>query len=116
MKRNENFIKNIIDCLIERWGEIQPEWQDQLQILNSQYDLYLKSLDDIDRLGMTITARNGAISLNPAVKAQNQSFNAILKLLHEFGLTPISMSKAKRPKDEGEDKEKDNDIIRQLIS
>lgn len=87
-----NFITSIREYIKNKFGEVK-EWELPLYLLENNVDLFLKSQEEIKRLGISVLDKNGNVKPNPFIKVANDAQIQILKLLTQFGLTAYSLSK-----------------------
>ena len=109
-KTKAQFIKDLSSAVKERWGKVTPEWLTVLELIGCEYDNYVAAQRIVEEEGLIVNGRFGRC-MNPALQISQRAITQINKLLHEYGLTPLSISKAKRPTDDGDDA----DIIKNLI-
>lgn len=79
--------------LKEKYGKVNQEWEQVLEILGDNLELYQQCKSSIKNDGLLLLAKNGAYTKNPLIKVMLDSQAQITKLLSEFGLTPRSASK-----------------------
>ena len=79
--------------LKEKYGKVNSEWEQILEILGDNLELYQQCKTSIKNDGLLLVAKNGAYTKNPLIKVQLDAQIQITKLLTEFGLTPKAQSK-----------------------
>ena len=90
-KDTQKYMKTVEKFLREKYGSVQPEWDEQLHLLANNINLYGQCEDDILNRGLIIVAKNGAPVRNPNVQLQLDIQKQIVKLVAEFGLSPKSV-------------------------
>lgn len=98
----ERFIK-------KKYGKIEEHWQGQMDLLATNYELFMSAKDEIKKSGLLITNRFGGLDKNPLLRVIVDANIQVLKLINEFGLTPMSNGKIK------EKEEDSTDIIKGLL-
>ena len=98
----ERFIK-------KKYGKIEEHWQGQMDLLATNYELFMSAKDEIKKSGLLITNRFGGLDKNPLLRVIVDANIQVLKLINEFGLTPMSNGKIK------EKEQDDTDLIRGLL-
>lgn len=86
--------------LKEKYGKVNQEWEQVLEILGDNLELYQQCKSSIKNDGLLLVAKNGAYTKNPLIKVMLDAQVQITKLLSEFGLTPRSASKINLIEDE----------------
>ena len=79
------FIEGIEGYLIEQHGEIKPRYKGILEILKSQYELYLVAMADIKKSGITIAGAK-EIKKNPSVDIALTTMSKINVYLNQLGI------------------------------
>lgn len=97
--------------LKKRYGKIEKHWEAQLQLLATNYDLFIQCKKQVNKDGLMITNRFGGLEKHPMLKQMTDSQIQMVKLVHEFGLSPNALGKLKET--EPDDSE---DVIRDLIN
>lgn len=87
-----NFITSIREYINKKFGDVK-EWELPIYLLENNVELFLKSQEEIKKLGLSVLDRNGNVKPNPFIKVANDAQIQILKLLTQFGLTAYSLSK-----------------------
>ena len=98
----ERFIK-------KKYGKIEEHWQGQMDLLATNYELFMSAKDEIKKSGLLITNRFGSLEKNPLLRVIVDANIQVLKLIHEFGLSPSALGKIK------EVEQDDTDIIKGLL-
>lgn len=100
MKTNNDYSTNTIKYLNavkkylrEKYSKVNTEWEQILEILGDNLELYQQCKASIKNDGLLLVAKNGAYTKNPLIKVQLDAQIQITKLLTEFGLTPRSAAK-----------------------
>lgn len=102
-KKTRDFIRAIIDTIIDNKGEILPEYGAQIDLIAINYEIILDAEKDIKKSGMLITNRFNDKIANPSLKILNDAQIQFQKLLNEFNLTKKSRIKLSGGADEGAD-------------
>lgn len=109
MSKNEytqttvKYLTNVRKYLKEKYGKVSPEWEQPLEILADNLELYQQCKESIKKDGLMLVAKNGAMTRNPLIKTQMDAQIQITKLLAEFGLTPRAQSKIALNNDEDDE-------------
>lgn len=97
--------------IVEKYGEVKPEWNGALDMLRTQYTILLECKDIVEKDGVMVMKRD-SIDKHPLLKQITDSQVQIVKLIQEFGLSPKSNARIKIGGGEDTDKE----YIEALIS
>ena len=114
-KKNEystqtaKYLKAVKKFLKEKYGKINDEWQQPLEILADNYEIYQQCKESIANDGLMLLAKNGCYTKNPLIKVQLDAQIQITKFLTEFGLTPKAQSKINLAND-------DDDELKELLA
>lgn len=114
MSKNEytsttvKYLTNVRRYLKEKYGKVSPEWEQPLEILADNLELYQLCKESIKKDGLLLVAKNGAYTKNPLIKVQLDAQVQITKLIAEFGLSPRSASKINLV-------EEDDDTLKELL-
>lgn len=109
MKTNEysiatnKYLSAVKKYLKETYGKVNTEWEQPLEILADNVELYQQCKDSIKKDGLMMVAKNGAYTKNPLIKVQLDAQIQITKFLSEFGLTPKAQSKINLVNDEDDE-------------
>ena len=109
MSKNEytqatvKYLTNVRKYLKEKYGKVSPEWEQPLEILADNLELYQLCKESIKNDGLLLVAKNGAYTKNPLIKVQLDAQVQITKFLSEFGLTPKAQSKIVLNNDDEDD-------------
>lgn len=87
------YLTAVRNYLKEKYGKVNTEWEQILEILGDNLELYQQCKSSIKNDGLLLVAKNGAYTKNPLIKVQLDAQIQITKLLSEFGLTPKAASK-----------------------
>lgn len=93
--------------LKEKYGKVNSEWEQILEILADNFELYQQCKASIKNDGLMLVAKNGAYTKNPLIKVQLDAQIQITKLLTEFGLTPKAAAKINLASDDDDDELKE---------
>lgn len=89
------YMDNLVELLIQKYGEIDPAWTVSLELIAFNYDIIRRCQADIKKNGLEKEDSRGRMSKNPALMVCNQAQDHLLKFLNAFGLNLISASKIK---------------------
>lgn len=84
-EKTKTFIEGIEGYLIEQHGEIKPRYKGIIEILKSQYGLYLMAMADIKESGITVPGAK-EIKKNPAVDIALTTMSKINVYLNQLGI------------------------------
>lgn len=102
------YITAVKKYLKEKYGRVNQEWEQIIEILADNVELYQQCKDSIKKDGLLLVAKNGAYTRNPLIKTQLDAQIQINKLLDSFGLTPKAAAKINLIND-------DSDELKDLI-
>lgn len=102
------YLNAVRKYLKEKYGKVNSEWEQVLEILADNVELYQQCKTSIKNDGLLLVAKNGAYTKNPLIKVQLDAQIQITKLLTEFGLTPKAAAKINLPSD-------DEDELKELL-
>lgn len=97
--------------IVEKYGEVKPEWNGALDMLRTQYIILFECKDIVEKDGVMVMKRD-SVDKHPLLKQITDSQVQIVKLIQEFGLSPKSNARIKIGYGEDTDKE----YIKALIS
>lgn len=115
MSKNEytsttvKYLTNVRKYLKEKYGKVSPEWEQPLEILADNLELYQQCKESIKNDGLLLVAKNGAYTKNALIKVMFDAQIQITKFISEFGLTPKSASKINLV-------EEDDDTLKELLA
>lgn len=115
MSKNEytqttvKYLTNVRKYLKEKYGKVSPEWEQPLEILADNLELYQQCKESIKNDGLLLVAKNGAYTKNSLIKVMFDAQIQITKIIQEFGLTPKSASKINLV-------EEDDDTLKELLA
>lgn len=101
------YINAVKKYLKEKYGKVNAEWEQPLEILADNLELYQQCKESIKNDGLLLVAKNGAYTKNPLIKVQLDAQVQITKFLSEFGLTPKAQSKIAFNNDDEDDELKE---------
>lgn len=102
------YLNAVRKYLKEKYGKVNSEWEQILEILADNFELYQQCKASIKHDGLMLVAKNGAYTKNPLIKVQLDAQIQITKLLSEFGLTPKAAAKINLVSD-------DEDELKELL-
>lgn len=103
------YLTNVRKYLKEKYGKVSPEWEQPLEILADNLELYQQCKESIKNDGLLLVAKNGAFTKNSLIKVMFDAQIQITKIIQEFGLTPKSASKINLV-------EEDDDTLKELLA
>lgn len=98
-------MKETIEGLKEKYGDVKDEWNGALDILQTQYLVYFQLKESLQQQGAVLTCDNGALKVNPIIRCLLEVEEKIFKLVREFGLSPSANAKIKANREENAEKE-----------
>ena len=102
------YINAVKKYLKEKYGKVNSEWEQILEILADNLELYQKCKESIKNDGLLLVAKNGAYTKNSLIKVMFDAQIQITKIIQEFGLSPKSASKINLV-------EEDDDTLKELL-
>lgn len=110
MSKNNDYTPSTVKYLTavrkylkEKYGKVSNEWEQPLEILADNLELYQQCKESIKNDGLMLMAKNGSYTKNPLIKVQLDAQVQITKFLSEFGLTPKAQSKINLANDEDDE-------------
>lgn len=103
------YLQAVRKYLKEKYGKVAAEWEQPLELLADNLELYQQCKDSIKNDGLLLMAKNGSYTKNPLIKVQLDAQIQITKFLTEFGLTPRAQAKINLIGDE------ENDELKELL-
>ena len=77
----------VITKEMESIGVLEEADRENLGLLKTQYELYIRALDDIEKNGLTYTDKSGRSHTNPAFSVQRSAMQNITALLRELSIS-----------------------------
>lgn len=108
-KNTQTFMNAVEKHLINKFGEIEPQWEGLLSMLATQYEIFFKCKNIIAKEGLMVENRFGAIDKHPLLKTLTDAQIQCIKLVAEFGISP----KALRYMPQNEDN--DDEFLEELV-
>lgn len=90
--RVKKYIDRVRDTIKVEYGEVPEEYEISLEMLATNYRLFIESEDKIKEQGM-ITVYRGQDVPNPMIRVNMSAQEACRKILNSFGLTPYARKK-----------------------
>lgn len=90
-ERTQKFMKAVETHLINKFGTIETQWDGLLNMLATNYELFFKCKEQIQKDGLLVPNRFGGLDKNPLLKVQTDAQIQVVKLVAEFGITPKSI-------------------------
>lgn len=91
----QSFMLNVDKFLIDKYGIIKPHWEGQLDLLASNYELFIMAKNKVKEDGLMVVNRFGNLDKHPLLAQIKDSNIQCCKLINEFGLSPKADSKIK---------------------
>ncbi len=96
----QEHMKYIVESLIERYGEVSEHYIISLDILAMNLDIMYNTKKEMDSKGFQHEDHQGVQRKAGWIQQFNTSQQAVLKIMHDFGLNPMAASKIKDNKKE----------------
>lgn len=90
-RETQQFMLAVEKHLIDKFGNINSEWEGVLSMLATQYQVFVDCKDRIREDGMMITDRFNSLIKHPLLKVETDAIIQCNKLVQEFGLSPKSL-------------------------
>lgn len=94
-KKTKKYMKEVRKYLKEKYGKIDPSWEGNLNLLETNYNTILNYQFYINRDGLMVYNKYNKLDVNPAVKGLNDAQVQFQKLSSLFGLSPYAKAKIK---------------------
>lgn len=110
MKREDIklIIENTISHLEEEYGEVKPEWQVQIDLLEDTLEMVVNLQKEIEKSGIFNPT---TFKKNPLINSLKDYQTLLLKLSQKLGCSPYDISKIKKLNEE----DNTEDFIESLI-
>ncbi len=112
-EETQQFMTSVEKYLKQKYGKIESQWVGQLNMLATNYDLFILAKERVAQDGLMIPNRFGTLEKHPMLKQITDTNHQIIKMVQEFGLSPNAKGKIKQTKDS---KDEDNDLIAELLN
>lgn len=109
--QTQKFMAEVEAFLRKKYNELQPHWEGQLQLLATNYDLFIKAKEQVNEDGLLVQNRMGGWDKHPLLTTIKDANIQVLKFISEFGLSPSSNGKIKEKSEDN-----DFDIINGLLN
>lgn len=90
-RETQQFMNAVEKHLIDKFGNINSEWEGVLSMLATQYQVFVDCKERIKQDGMMITDRFNSLIKHPLLKVETDAIIQCNKLVQEFGLSPKSL-------------------------
>ena len=110
-KQTQDFITEVEKFLVKKYGDIQPHWEGQIELLAINYDIFIQAQEKVNEEGLLVQNRFGGFERHPLLSVIRDAHIQINKAIHEFGLSPSALSKIKESSTDEEE-----DVIKGLIN
>ena len=94
----QHYMKYVADSLIDKYGEIYDHYLVSLDTLAMNLQILLAAHDDIMKNGFHHQDYNGIERKSGAVQIFNTAQTAALKIMNNFGLSPMAEARMKTNK------------------
>ena len=91
----QDFMSAVEKFIKAKYGKIEKHWMGQLDLLAANYELFFLANEEIKKDGMMIQNRFGGFDKHPLLRQITDSNIQVIKLIHEFGLSPSAIGKIK---------------------
>ena len=102
----QSFMEAVEKFIVNKYGNIEPHWDGQLQLLATNYELFQLAKQRVADDGLMVVNRFGGWDKHPLLRQITDSNIQCVKLIHEFGLSPSALGKIKDTNDND-----DNEIL-----
>ena len=109
--QTQKFMAEVEAFLRKKYNELQPHWEGQLQLLATNYDLFIKAKEQVNEDGLLVQNRMGGWDKHPLLTTIKDANIQVLKFISEFGLSPSANGKIKEKSDDN-----DFEIINGLLN
>ena len=106
--QTQKYLSSVEKFLKSKYGAVKDEWEQPLQMLANNVEMFNQCKDIIKRDGLIVVAKNGFPTKNAAILIQIEAQKQINKLLDSFGLTPKAAAKINLV-------DEDNDELKDLL-
>lgn len=106
----QTFMAAVEKFIIGKYGSIENHWEGQLDLLAANYELFYLAKEKVAEDGMMIQNRFGGWDKHPLLRQITDSNIQVIKLIHEFGLSPAALGKIKSESSD------DNDYLENLMN
>lgn len=110
-EETQQFMTSTEAFLKKKFGKIEKHWEAQLQLLATNYDIFIQAKKQVNKDGLMITNRFGGQEKHPMLKQMTDSNIQCIKLINEFGLSPKALGKINE-----KDTDDGDDAIRDLLN
>ena len=94
-KKVQEYMQNVIDCLKQDYKEIPTSWRISLDLIADNYAIYIKAKEAVLTEGLIRKDAHGRTFKNQSFPLMMNAEQILIKLLSNFGLSPMSRSKLK---------------------
>lgn len=91
----QKYMDYIVDSLFDKYGEVYPHYLISMDVLAMNLDIMMQAKGIFDKEGFHHGDHNGVQRKSGAVQAFNTAQQAALKIMNNFGLSPMSASRIK---------------------
>lgn len=110
-EETQQFMASTEAFLRKKFGKIEKHWEAQLQLLATNYDIFIQAKKQVNKDGLMITNRFGGLEKHPMLKQMTDSNIQCIKLINEFGLSPKALGRINE-----KDTDDSEDTIRELLN
>lgn len=105
----QKFMAAVEEHLTQKFGGIETQWEGLLNIMATNFQLFMDCREKIHEEGLLVKNRFGGWDKNPLLKVQTDAQIQLVKLVGEFGISPKSIKNLQTVNAE-------DDFINELIS
>jgi phage terminase small subunit len=89
------YMCQLYDSLQKKYGHVDETWPASLGLIALNYNIVLECQEDIRVNGFNVKGEGGKITKNGSISVLNLCQGQLLRLLQNFGLTPMANSRIK---------------------
>ena len=90
-KVTQSFMNAVENHLINKFGELETQWEGLLIMLATQYELFNQCKEQIKTDGLMVKNRFGGWDKHPLLKSMTDAQIQTIKMVQEFGISPKSI-------------------------
>lgn len=94
-KKTREYMDILCQSIENEYGTIDGPYILSLDLIADNYDILIEAQEDIKKNGLRQTDERGRASKNDSIQIYNTAQQNIMRLLNNFGKTPMSKSKIK---------------------
>jgi P27 family predicted phage terminase small subunit len=90
-----DYMNELIDQLVNDFGDVNPSWVTALDVIGDWYGIYLDARKSLNEKGVIVTKSNGDVQKNPAFSVFTMATQQLNNAMKTFGANPMSKAKMK---------------------